>query len=170
MWPWSARRPAVLFGALTAAWMAAWMAALTAAMTAATTAAAAPPAAPKPPPVPGLYSTLKSIPEAGDILGMEIFIVFGGDAGHFAFIQCAEGWPGRPVLVAARVDGQRVELAAHDDAASHCPRARFTGTVSRDGLQGAFDGQPAVLTLPRKSSFWQPAAAGRPARGGPSPR
>jgi hypothetical protein len=114
-----------------------------------------PPPASAPPAVPGIYSTLKAIPEAGDILGMEVFIVSGGDAGHFAFIQCAEGWPGRPVLVAAKVDGQRVELAAHTAADSHCPQARFTGTVTRAGLQGAFDGQPAQLTLPRKKSFWQ---------------
>jgi hypothetical protein len=56
-------------------------------------------------PVAGVYSDLKYIREAGDLVGREIFIVFGGDFGYFAVIQCAEGWPGRPVLVAAKVEG-----------------------------------------------------------------
>jgi hypothetical protein len=105
--------------------------------------------------VSGIYSDLKYIPEAGDLLGTEIFIVYGGDSGHFAFIQCSEGWPGRPVLVGAKIEGTRVELSAHHDNESQCPKAKFIGTITRSGLKGTFEGQLEPTTLPRKKSYWQ---------------
>ena len=113
-------------------------------------AIAAPPAK-----VTGIYSDLHLIPEAGDVLGTEIFLVFGGEHGYYAVIQCAEGWPSKPVVVTAIVRGTEVELAAHDDKDSHCPKAKFKGTVSSAGLEGKFEGTNYPELLKRKRSYWQ---------------
>lgn len=105
--------------------------------------------------VTGMYSDLHYIAEAGDILGMEVFIVFGGEQGYFAVLQCAEGSPSKPVMVAATVRGMEVELAPHDDPDSHCPKAKFNGIVTSDGLRGKFEGTEYPGWLKRKQSYWQ---------------
>jgi hypothetical protein len=110
--------------------------------------------------VTGIYSNLEYLKEAGDVGGVEVFIVYAagpGDAksGYYAMMQCAEGVPGKPVLVPATVAGNRIELAAHSDSESYCPRAKFKGSVSTKGLKGGFEGEGGAIWLPRKRSYWQ---------------
>ena len=98
--------------------------------------------------VTGIYSDLHYIADAGDVLGMEILIVLGGEQGYFAVLQCAEGLPSKPVVVAATVRGAEVEFAPHDEPNSHCPKARFIGTVTRAGLRGKFEGTNYPVSRP----------------------
>ncbi len=105
--------------------------------------------------VTGIYSNLHYIAEAGDVLGAEILIVFGGEQGYFAILQCAEGSPSKPVVVAAIVHGMEVEFAPHEDPNSHCPKAKFNGTVTSVGLRGKFEGTDYPGLLKRKQSYWQ---------------
>jgi hypothetical protein len=108
-----------------------------------------------PPKVTGIYSNLHYIAEGGDVIGTEIFIVNGGRLGYFAVLQCAEGAPSKPVVVAATVKGTQVEFASHADADSHCPKAKFTGAVTPNGLRGTFEGTDYPGLLERKRSYWQ---------------
>lgn len=105
--------------------------------------------------VTGIYSDLHYIEESGDLLGTEIFIVFGGGGGYYAYLQCAEGGPSKPVLVMATVRGNEVELAPHNDQDSHCPNTKFKGKISTQGLKGKFDGTDYPALLKRKRSYWQ---------------
>jgi len=106
--------------------------------------------------VTGLFSDLRYIPQAGDLLGYEVFIIFGGDAGHFALVQCAEGFPSKPVLVPVKVRGATVQFTIEPTESSHCPAASFTGTVSPASLTGKFVGTTEIaVSLPRKPSYWQ---------------
>ena len=70
-----------------------------------------------------------------DVNGMEIFVL-NSDDGYFALLQCAEGVAGKPVLLPAAVrgpllypdgfKGYELEIEAHSDSSSHCPKTRFT--------------------------------------------
>lgn len=103
----------------------------------------------------GVYSDLHYIEESGDLLGTEVFIVFGGSSGYYAYLQCAEGGPSKPVVVAATVHGNEVELAPHNEPNTHCPNSKFKGKVSRQGLEGKFEGTDYPGLLKRKRSYWQ---------------
>ncbi|MEN3112008.1 hypothetical protein ACFONG_19360 [Uliginosibacterium paludis] len=105
--------------------------------------------------VTGVFSDLHFVAQAGDVTGTEIFIVFGGEQGYFAIIQCAEGWPSKPVIVPAIVHGAEVEFAPHGQTESHCPNAKFRGTVSSSGLRGKFENTDYPGFLKRKRSYWQ---------------
>lgn len=105
--------------------------------------------------VTGIFSDLHYVSKAGDVVGSEIFIVYGGSAGYYAIVQCAEGWPSKPIVVAATVRGNEVEFSAHGDSDSHCPQGRFKGRVTAQGLQGVFEGTEYPGFLKRKRSYWQ---------------
>jgi hypothetical protein len=55
-------------------------------------------AAPPKPKITGLFSNLTYIEEAGDLVGYEVFIVYGGES-DFAVVQVAAGWPDPPEVV-----------------------------------------------------------------------
>ena len=109
-------------------------------------------AALKPPRATGHFSDFQYIPEAGDIVGTEVFLLVGNDE-HWALLQRAEGWPGPPVLVKATVSGTAVQFPFPDFGED----AAFSGHVTAFGLEGtirtAKGAQP--LRLPRHQSFWQ---------------
>jgi hypothetical protein len=88
-------------------------------------------------------------------VGSEIFIVYGGHSGYFAIVQCAEGWPSKPVVVAATVRGNEIEFSVSGEADSHCPQGQFKGRVTTQGLNGVFEGTEYPGFLKRKRSYWQ---------------
>ena len=117
--------------------------------------AASPPrsgASPKPPRATGHFSDFQYIPEAGDVVGTEVFLLVG-DNEHWALLQRAEGWPAAPVLVKATVSGTAVQFPFPDFGED----AVFEGHVTSFGLEGTIrtpkGAQP--LRLPRHQSFWQ---------------
>jgi len=69
-----------------------------------------PVAADEAPRVTGLFSDMRRIAEAGDVVGMEVFIVYSTDGirgRHWAFVQIAEGVPAQPFLVEVSVVGDQ---------------------------------------------------------------
>jgi hypothetical protein len=116
----------------------------------------APAPKPRPTPVPvrpvGLYSNLAYIPEAGDVVGTEIFILYGGGQ-HWALLQLAQGEPDEPVLVPASVSGSLVEFAFPQ----YGENAHFKGRATSRGLEGTISGIENVITvkLLRQRSYWQ---------------
>ncbi len=108
------------------------------------------------PKITGIYSNLTYNQEAGDLIGAEIWIVLGGEHRYFAIMQCAEGYPSKPVVVTATVKGTNVEFSANNDADSNCPKNKFSGIITTDGLRGKFEGTkdyPGFLK--RGESYWQ---------------
>jgi hypothetical protein len=101
------------------------------------------------PRVTGFFSDMRLVPEAGDVLGAEVWIVYA--RGHYyATIQTAEGEPDPPVVVPAEVNGQRIKFSLTDAAGSVL---KFEGTVAREGLTGTVNSKP--LRLKRRNSYWQ---------------
>jgi hypothetical protein len=112
----------------------------------------APKATPAPPRASGLYSDFAYIPEAGDVIGTEIFIVYGGRQ-HWALLQVAEGAPSNPQLVPAFVSGSLVEFPFPQ----YGDGAVFKGRVTAKALEGTITGLENAITLklPRRRSYWQ---------------
>lgn len=109
------------------------------------------------PQITGVYSNLEF--DRGKTQGMEIFIVQGGRTygngdDYFAYVQCAHGTPGRPVVVKISIHMDEVSIPAILDPESGCPSLEFKGAVSPSGIDGRFSGQP-LITLPRRKSAWQ---------------
>ena len=101
-----------------------------------------------------MYSDMHFVGNGSNVQGTELLIVRGDGSDYFAVIQCANGAPGKPVVVTAKVSAQDVELAASTDPASHCPKSPFKGHVGPSGISGAFVGGPTI-SLERKDSYWQ---------------
>ena len=91
-----------------------------------------------------------------DITGIEILLVHSR-FGYYAVIQCAEGAPGVPIVLPAKVSGNVVEIAApaKDDIRSGCPASSFRGTFGETGLTGSFEGTQWPGFLKRTNSYWQ---------------
>jgi hypothetical protein len=104
--------------------------------------------------VTGTFSSLYYNEEGGDVLGTEITIVYGGKD-YYALVQCAEGVPGIPVLLVAQINDLNVSFTIPKGAHSGCPETAYSGTVSKSGLKGQFDGYGKSELLKRKASYWQ---------------
>jgi len=95
----------------------------------------------------GLYSNMYYVPEAGDVVGVEIFIVSGGD-GYYASVQVAEGAPAPPVITKVIVNGASIEFTLPE-------AGKYTGKISTSGLTGKFGSEAKASFLKRKNSYWQ---------------
>ncbi len=103
----------------------------------------------------GVFSNMTYYEEAGDLVGTEIFIFYGGKSGYFALVQCSPSFPTAPVLATAKVTGNHIEFTLPATENSYCPAATFTGTVTEAELRGSFDSGTETYVLPRKASYWQ---------------
>jgi hypothetical protein len=114
----------------------------------------------------GLFSDMRYIKEAGDVVGTEIFITYG-DGEYWAQVQRAEGEPSEPHLAKVDVQGTKLsfELAfneTHIEYTNGIGRPKvvhynphFDGEFSRDRLVGKFNTDGRMLTLKRGKSYWQ---------------
>ena len=104
----------------------------------------------------GLFGRLEYHKEAGDVVGLEVFIM-KGRSGHRGVIQIAEGVPEDPVLVPVRVDGTVLSF----EMRSGNETLHYKGTVRPDGLYGKFDNgafsdrADGFFLLKRGHSYWQ---------------
>ncbi len=98
----------------------------------------------------GVFSNLEYIEEAGDLVGWEVIIVFGGDR-HYAIVQDAEGSPSPPEVVALTVSGTKISFTLEDGST-------FSGVISKRGIKGSFKhqlGGTEDVALKRGKSYWQ---------------
>jgi hypothetical protein len=100
----------------------------------------------------GLFSDLRYIEEAGDLIGMEVYLV-QGRSGYSAVVQCAGGEPADPVVVEVEVDGTTVSFEL-PKGQPECGTT-FRGIVSSKGLRGRFVGESKDRWLPRKKGYWE---------------
>jgi len=112
----------------------------------------------KPPHVTGFFSDMAYIPEAGDVLGTEVWIVYAGDH-YYATVQIAEGWPEPPVVGPVTVSGRTVRFPAPEHAVDQDgtpvkdTTLNFVGPVTPTRLAGEVNSHK--INLKRRSSYWQ---------------
>ena len=105
----------------------------------------------------GVYSDMEFNEEAGDVIGIEIFLVYSRE-GFQAIFQDAEGSPSVPVVVPAIVKGSEItfELPERNGYSG-----KFLGRIQKDRIEGHFltgaagrEGEPEIV-LKRGRSYWQ---------------
>ena len=96
----------------------------------------------------GMFTDMRYIAEAGDLVGTEVFIVAGA-RGYVGVVQFAEGAPVDPVVVPLTVKGTAVTF----EAPILGQTLKFNGHVTERALVGTFGIEQ--LTLPRRASYWQ---------------
>lgn len=107
--------------------------------------------------VTGIYSDMYYNREAGDVVGVEIFVLFSRD-GYYVLFQDAPGSPAVPILVKAKIDGNKIEFTLPDRSGYS---GKFDGVISGNELKGKFEGGQisasgaSVFILKRKHSYWQ---------------
>ena len=104
------------------------------------------------PQITGIYSNMRYVERAGDVVGMEIFIVGGVDS-YYATVQIAEGAPEPPVVVKVEVKGSIIEFTLPNNSGAN--PGRFTGRISAGGITGKFQNAEKAEVLSRRKSYWQ---------------
>jgi len=112
----------------------------------------------------GMFSDMHYIREAGDLLGTEIFITYGGGLQYWAQFQEAGGVPTAPELVKVKLDGNKIsfdmpqeliEMNGGIEIGRIHKVLHFQGEIKRDRLVGTMDGLSGSYDLPRRKSYWQ---------------
>ena len=106
---------------------------------------------PAPPKITGLFSDMTFHSDTGDVLGMEVFLVYS-NRGYIAIYQSSEGEPSVPIVLPAKVNGNAVSFQIPPEVDG---RGSFVGTVSNNELVGSFSGNGQRVHLKRKPSYWQ---------------
>jgi hypothetical protein len=106
--------------------------------------------------VTGFFTNMQYIAEAGDMVGMEVWIVYAR-GGHWATVQLAEGAPDRPVVVPVEVSDRRISFAlpgpsGDSSNTSNTTPLKFVGEVTKAGLTGTFVHDRVVLK--RGRTYW----------------
>src|SRR2546427_11975867 len=110
-------------------------------MTLCLTGSDGPVAADEAPRVTGLFSDMRRIADAGDVVGMEVFIVYSTDGirgRHWAFVAVAEGVPAQPFLVEVSVVGEQLHFVLPKATGI---QGRFVGRVTQNGSGGETRGE-----------------------------
>ena len=105
--------------------------------------------------VTGIFSSLSYNEEGGDLLGEEIFIVYGGQGNYFASVQCAQGGVRAPFIAKATITGSKITFEVPDSESHLCVPGTFKGVITKQGLKGEFTGNQYKVNLPRGNSYWQ---------------
>ena len=100
------------------------------------------------PSVTGVYSTLAYHEDSGDLMGMEIHILYSY-SGYFAVVQCSGG---DPVIVRAEVKENSVSFSLSESDDEVCSIRNYKGIVRQNDLKIKKDG--GDLVLPRRDSYW----------------
>jgi len=110
------------------------------------------------PHVTGFFTDMHYIPEAGDVIGTEVWIVYARGQ-YYAAVQDAEGEPDPPVIVPVAVSGLHVTFSTktrvrHSDG-SYAPDfvTNYFGTITNAGLMLSDSGPTRLLE--RRNSYWQ---------------
>jgi hypothetical protein len=99
----------------------------------------------------GMYSNMSYNNEGGDILGVEVFLVYSRD-GYRVVYQSSEGEPASPIVLPARIDGKTISFSLPSNID---PRGNFAGNIEPTELVGRFSGNGQTVHLMRRPSYWQ---------------
>ena len=104
--------------------------------------------------VTGTFSTLEYHQEAGDLLGVELRIVWTNQ-GYQGTIQIAEGGAGNLILLKnINIENENIEFVFDYNTGR---KATFEGVIYADGIKGEIEydtGGMMKLKLKRKKSYW----------------
>ena len=103
----------------------------------------------------GIYSSLNYNEEGGDLLGEEIFIVYGGHGNYFASVQCAQGGIRAPFITPVFVNNSEISFEVPQSEEHLCTTGVFNGVITESGLIGEFAESHMQVNLPRGNSYWQ---------------
>lgn len=98
----------------------------------------------------GIYSNMHYNEEGGDVLGIEIFLIYTAK-GYFVVFQSSEGEPTIPVITNAKISDSHIEFILPQESSY---AGKFTGRLIANNISGRFEGGD-VITLKRKKSYWQ---------------
>ena len=107
--------------------------------------------------VTGSYSDMRSVPESGDILGIEVFVL-PSRSGYQVVFQDAEGSPNVPTVVPAKIEKNHIEF---DLPERQGYSGKFVGVITNNDMRGEFtNGQLSssgkkTFILKRGRSYWQ---------------
>jgi hypothetical protein len=108
--------------------------------------------------IPGIYTNLNYNSEGGDLLGTEVFIVNADVNGYVAFVQSWQGGTTMPVVVAVKVDGDKLSFSI---PAPSLGEGEYKGTISATGFDGTWRHRDArnglseeKIHLKRTKSYW----------------
>ena len=99
----------------------------------------------------GIYSNMSYNREGGDILGMEVFLVYSHD-GYRVVYQSSEDEPSSPMVIPAKVEGNAISFLIPSGTD---PRGNFIGKIEPTEMVGTFSGNGQTVHLPRRASYWQ---------------
>ena len=94
----------------------------------------------------GIFSDMRFVPQAGDVVGVEVFVMNGGD---YAVVQIAEGAPDAPVVVEPVVRGAEISFSVPFGGEV----LKFSGRITGNALVGTLG--PSKVNLRRGRSYWQ---------------
>ena len=104
--------------------------------------------------IPGLYENFRYVEDAGDVVGMGVFIVWSSTGLHSNFnalVQTAEGMPGEPALTPVTVRGSHVEFWVPQ---GELPPLFFRGDVSKTSLVGTLGDEKVKLKRVHRGFGW----------------
>ena len=100
------------------------------------------------PSITGVYSTLAYHENSGDLMGMEIHVLYSY-SGYFAVVQCSGG---NPVIVEAKVKENKISFSLAESGDVVCSIRKYEGIIRESDLKIKNDG--GDLILPRRESYW----------------
>jgi hypothetical protein len=108
----------------------------------------------------GIFSSFKYNQEGGDLLGIEVFICYGGGGEYWLLFQESNGEPNTPQLVKASVSGETIQFTISESTVSADGKVdgrnrTFKGRITKAQITGSFSDSKETIKLPRKKSYWQ---------------
>ena len=111
------------------------------------------------PDIMGMYSNFCYNSEGGDLLGMEVFLVYSdayGKEDYYVYFQASEGGTYSPILVKAHVDTKKMTVEFVFPKGTEMGGAKFFGVIKKDGMQVNIKGTGYKNEwLKRQPSYWE---------------
>ena len=101
----------------------------------------------------GTFSSLEYNEEGGDLLGVELRIVYT-DKGYQGMLQIAEGNISTVMIVSPKFTGEKITFLIDS---SETYKSTFEGVIDNEKIVGKikfYTGGEMQLRLPRKKSYW----------------
>jgi hypothetical protein len=101
----------------------------------------------------GTFSSIEYNQEGGDLLGVEIRIVYTRN-GYQSTLQIAEGGVSELIIVKPLIENNRIKFTIHEPKLYE---GVFIGIINSKKIKGVLkykDGGELEINIPRKKSYW----------------